>query len=43
MLTSRRGAIEDCSFEAGKPGLEVGMEGIAGKLGLKVNFEIWLL
>ena len=35
--------IEECSFEGGNPGLEVGVEGIAGKLGLKVNFERWAL
>lgn len=42
-LTLRRGVIEECSFEGGNPGLEVGVEGIAGKLGLKVNFERWAL
>jgi len=35
----RRGIIDDYSFEGGKPGLEVGEEGIAGNLGLKVNLE----
>jgi hypothetical protein len=43
MLTSRRGVIEDCSFEGGKPGLKVGEESFFGKLRLKVDFEGWVL